>query len=88
MDKLIFKIEAVLSAPLIFLIRMYRKYISPIKPPSCRFSPTCSVYAITALREWGPVCGTALALWRILRCNPFSKGGSDPVPERKRRTKR
>ena len=84
MNKFISKIEAVLSAPLIFPIRLYRKFISPIKKPSCRFTPTCSAYAIEALMEWGPICGSALALWRILRCNPFSKGGYDPVPKRKR----
>ncbi len=74
-----------LSRLLIFLIRLYQKYVSPAKPPSCRFTPTCSNYAIGALREWGLVRGLALTVWRVLRCNPFSKGGYDPVPERKRR---
>lgn len=74
-----------LSRPLIFLIRLYQKYVSPAKPPSCRFTPTCSNYAIGALREWGLVRGLALTVWRVLRCNPFSKGGYDPVPERKGR---
>ncbi len=65
-------------------VRFYRKYISPIKPGggSCRYTPTCSRYALDAVREWGVICGTALAVWRILRCNPFSKGGYDPVPKR------
>lgn len=72
-----------LGRPFIFLIRLYQKYISPLKPPSCRFTPTCSNYAIAALKEWGLIIGGALAVWRILRCNPFSKGGYDPVPERK-----
>lgn len=64
----------------------YRKFLSPLKgQSSCRFTPTCSQYAIDAVREWGIVCGTALALWRVLRCNPFGKGGDDPVPRRKRR---
>lgn len=81
-SRLFKKAETVLSAPLIFSIRLYRKYISPIKKPSCRFMPTCSVYAIEALKEWGPIAGSVLAVWRILRCNPFSRGGYDPVPER------
>lgn len=75
-----------MSRVLIFLIGLYRKCISPLKSrPSCRFVPTCSQYAIDALREWGFFRGSALALWRILRCNPFCKGGFDPVPERKRK---
>ena len=74
------KINKILSYPLVLPIRLYQKYISPHKAPSCRFTPTCSVYAVTALREWGPVVGLALAVWRVIRCNPFSKGGFDPVP--------
>ncbi len=63
-------------------VKLYRRYISPLKgAPSCRFSPTCSEYAVGSLREWGVVIGGALTVWRILRCNPFSKGGDDPVPE-------
>lgn len=69
-------------------IRFYRKFISPNKPPCCRFSPTCSQYAIEAITEWGVVVGLALALWRILRCNPFCKGGHDPVPVNRRRRAR
>ncbi len=70
-------IVAVFSLP----IRFYRRFLSPLKPvPCCRFTPTCSQYALEALEEWGVVCGTALALWRILRCNPFCRGGYDPVP--------
>ena len=61
-------------------IRAYRRFLSPLKPPSCRFTPTCSRYALDALEEWGVLIGLALALWRILRCNPFSRGGYDPVP--------
>jgi len=64
----------------IFPIRLYQKYLSPAKPPCCRFTPTCSQYAIDAVLEWGVIIGLLLALWRILRCNPFSKGGEDPVP--------
>ena len=62
-------------------IRFYQKYISPLKPPSCRFTPTCSQYAIEAIRKHGPFKGFALAVWRILRCNPWGGSGYDPVPE-------
>lgn len=62
-------------------IRFYRRRISPRKPPCCRFSPTCSSYAITAIQRYGACKGGRMALWRILRCNPFNKGGYDPVPE-------
>lgn len=61
-------------------IRFYRRFLSPLKPSCCRFRPTCSQYALEALEEWGVVCGLGLALWRILRCNPFGRGGYDPVP--------
>jgi len=70
---------------MIWLIGLYRKFISPLKPPSCRFTPTCSAYAIEAFMKRGFFVGFALTVWRILRCNPFSKGGYDPVPEKKRR---
>lgn len=70
---------------MIWLIELYRKFISPLKPPSCRFTPTCSAYAIEAFRKRGFFVGFGLTVWRILRCNPFSKGGYDPVPERRSR---
>ena len=73
---------------MIFLIGIYRKYISPLKPPSCRFTPTCSAYAIEAFQKRGFFVGLALTVWRILRCNPFSRGGYDPVPEKKARVRR
>ena len=77
-----------ISRILIFLVGIYRKYISPLKStPSCRFTPSCSEYAIEALREWGAIIGSALTLWRILRCNPFGRGGYDPVPKRRRKSK-
>ncbi len=63
------------------IIKVYRKFISPYKKPCCRFTPTCSQYALDAVREWGIVFGLSLAFWRILRCNPYSKGGNDPVPK-------
>jgi len=60
---------------LIFLIRGYKKLISPMLPPSCRFYPTCSEYSIQALEKYGAIKGSAKSIWRILRCNPFNKGG-------------
>ena len=63
------------------LIRFYRKYISPCKPPCCRFVPTCSEYAYEAISKYGALKGGLLALWRLLRCNPFNDGDFfDPVP--------
>ena len=63
------------------MIRFYRRFISPMFPPCCRFTPTCSAYAMEAIQKYGAIKGGYLALRRILRCNPFSKGGYDPVPE-------
>ena len=65
---------------LILPIRFYQRYISPLKPATCRFTPTCSQYAIEAIRKHGPFKGLALAIWRILRCNPWGGSGYDPVP--------
>jgi len=59
---------------------LYHSIVSPMRPASCRFYPTCSEYALFALLKYGPVQGAYLALWRILRCNPFGAGGFDPVP--------
>lgn len=66
---------------LLFMIRFYRRMISPHTRPSCRFIPTCSEYAETAVRRFGAVRGGGMAVKRIMRCNPLSKGGYDPVPE-------
>ena len=66
----------------IALIRGYQKFISPAKPPCCRFTPTCSAYALEAFQKRGFFVGMILTVWRILRCNPFCKGGYDPVPEK------
>ena len=66
---------------LIALVKFYRKAISPWRPPCCRYIPTCSQYAVTAIERYGAWKGGWMALWRILRCNPFSRGGYDPVPE-------
>jgi hypothetical protein len=67
---------------LIGLVRAYRLLLSPSLGNSCRFEPTCSVYAIGALTEHGAAAGTALALGRIARCHPWCAGGHDPVPSR------
>ena len=67
---------------LLAIIKFYRKNVSPMKAPCCRFYPTCSTYAIQAIEKYGAIKGGAMALYRILRCNPFSKGGYDPAPER------
>ena len=64
---------------LISLIKFYRKHISPLKKPCCRFYPTCSQYALEAIEKYGAFKGSILAIKRILRCNPFSKGGYDPL---------
>lgn len=70
----------ILKKILIALIKFYRKYLSPMKTTKCPYYPTCSTYGLEAVEKYGAVKGGALALWRILRCNPFSKGGYDPVP--------
>ena len=70
----------------LWLVRFYRRHISPYKKPCCRFVPTCSEYAMEALEVHGFFKGSALTLWRILRCNPFCKGGFDPVPPKKNTT--
>jgi hypothetical protein len=67
---------------LVALVRGYQKYISPGLPPSCRFYPSCSQYALEALQRHGAFKGTLLAARRLTRCHPFNPGGEDPVPER------
>ena len=66
---------------MIGLLKFYQKFISPLKPTCCRFTPTCSTYAIEAFRKRGFFVGFILTVWRVLRCNPFCRGGYDPVPE-------
>ncbi|SJZ36884.1 membrane protein insertion efficiency factor YidD [Porphyromonas cangingivalis] len=65
---------------LILPIRFYQRFLSPLKPPTCRYAPTCSAYAIQALRKHGPIKGLYLAVRRILRCHPWGGSGYDPVP--------
>lgn len=64
---------------LVLLIKFYRIFISPLKPPTCRFVPTCSEYALLAIEKYGVWRGVYLAIKRILRCHPFHPGGYDPV---------
>ena len=64
---------------LILIIKGYKKVISPLLPPSCRFYPSCSTYAIQSLEQYGILKGSIKAIYRIIRCNPFNKGGYDPV---------
>jgi uncharacterized protein len=68
-------LATVIAAP----IRLYQRLISPALPRRCKYEPTCSAYAVEALRRHGPLRGVVLAAWRLLRCNPFSHGGHDPV---------
>lgn len=70
---------------LLGIIRFYRKYFSPMTPSTCKYIPTCSEYGLEAVERFGALKGGALTVWRILRCNPWSKGGYDPVPEKKPR---
>lgn len=65
------------------LIRGYQAFVSPFLPSACRYTPTCSAYALEAVEKHGPLKGSFLALKRVLRCNPFSRGGYDPVPDPK-----
>jgi putative membrane protein insertion efficiency factor len=66
---------------LILLVKLYRRLVGPLLPPACRFYPSCSAYALTALERHGAAVGTYLTVKRLLRCHPFHPGGVDPVPE-------
>ena len=70
----------VMKSILIKIIKLYQRYLSPLKSTKCPYYPTCSNYGIEAISKYGVVKGGLLAVWRILRCNPLSKGGYDPVP--------
>ena len=72
-------ISLLLKKILLLLVKFYQFYISPLFPPTCRFTPTCSAYFIQAVEKYGPFKGTYLGIKRILRCHPFSKGGYDPL---------
>ena len=73
-------VKEILSLPLILLVRFYQKFISPYNHSCCRFTPTCSQYALEALRKYGPLKGSWLAFKRIIRCHPWGGSGYDPVP--------
>lgn len=80
MRRLIEALRRAASSVLLGLLWFYKHAISPYLPSACRFEPTCSVYAGDAIRTHGPLKGAALAAWRLARCQPFSRGGYDPVP--------
>ncbi len=73
--------SSLLARPLLAALWLYKTGVSPWLPKACRFTPTCSEYAMEALMKHGVLKGSALALWRLLRCQPFCEGGYDPVPE-------
>jgi hypothetical protein len=72
--------QKVAAFPLVALIVLYQRFISPMRPPTCRYYPSCSQYALTAIQRFGPIRGTWLAARRLLRCHPWSPGGVDHVP--------
>jgi putative membrane protein insertion efficiency factor len=72
-------VKRFLTAVLLAPIRLYQRFVSPALPRRCKYYPTCSAYAVDAVRELGVLRGAVLAGWRLLRCNPFSRGGYDPV---------
>lgn len=71
-----------MKRPVLALLRAYQRRISPLFPRRCRYEPTCSAYAVEAVRRFGAARGLLLATWRLLRCNPLSHGGFDPLPKR------
>jgi uncharacterized protein len=71
----------VISRALVLLVRLYQRLVSPLLPPACRFYPSCSAYAVTALERHGALRGSWLTIRRLGRCHPFHPGGIDPVPE-------
>ena len=80
-EKMLKKVNSLVLKGMIRLIRFYQKYLSPLKVRThCIYTPTCSQYAIEALKKHGIIKGSLLSIWRILRCNPLAKGGYDPVP--------
>ncbi len=74
------RVSRALARPLVWLVRAYQLVLSPLSPPSCRFYPSCSAYAVSALEHHGPVRGTWLAARRLVRCHPWAAGGVDHVP--------
>lgn len=80
-------IRKIIRFPFIALIRFYQMVISPIFPANCRYNPTCSTYSIEALKEWGVIKGSWMAIKRISSCHPWGGFGDDPVPENPKRHK-
>jgi uncharacterized protein len=76
------RLRALPVRALVFLIELYRNTVSPLRLPTCRFTPTCSQYAVDALTEYGVVRGSWLTLVRLAKCGPWHRGGWDPIPER------
>ena len=85
MKKTLKRLHGALIEGALFPVKVYRKFSGRRSIGRCKYLPTCSQYCLEAIREWGLIRGFFLATWRVLRCNPFSKGGYDPVPERKKK---
>ncbi|MBQ2034086.1 MAG: membrane protein insertion efficiency factor YidD [Alistipes sp.] len=79
-NKLSSALKRLLALPLLALVKFYQYCISPYTPPACRFTPTCSQYAVEALKKYGPIKGSWLTIKRLLRCHPWGGSGYDPVP--------
>ncbi len=77
-------LEYILGLPLLLLVWLYRYIISPLTPPSCRYTPTCSEYMGQAIKEWGPFKGSWLGFKRLITCHPWGGHGHDPVPKKKK----
>jgi putative membrane protein insertion efficiency factor len=77
------RIRSAIVFVLLLPVHAYRRVISPLIAPRCRYYPTCSSYAVEALKTYGPLRGTVLAAWRVVRCNPFNEGGFDHVEDQK-----
>jgi putative membrane protein insertion efficiency factor len=79
LDSLSARLAALLRALVLASLKLYQRFVSPALPRRCKYEPTCSAYAVQAVRELGVLRGLVLAAWRLARCNPFSHGGYDPV---------
>ena len=73
-------LEKILILPLVFLVKIYQRIISPLFPPTCRYTPTCSEYAIQSLKKYGLIKGVSLSIKRIFNCHPWGGSGYDPIP--------
>ena len=73
-------LEKILILPLVFLVKIYQRIISPLFPPTCRYTPTCSEYAIQSLKKYGIIKGVYLSIKRIVNCHPWGGSGYDPIP--------